>query len=161
HEREDDCKAAPPDLRELVREPLLDSRAAAAVLVNRQCLALYFFGKIDRYMQMPAGEPSWDATLMLRDGLAAQFRAAVRQAFQDRSTAAITGRVRRNGDSEIVTISAQPLQHNGQRLVLASFLAEPTPKTSAAETPQEASRVDQRELRELHTSRRELEAMIR
>jgi two-component system CheB/CheR fusion protein len=156
------AEAKQPTVSEFVRELLLESYAPAAVLVNRQYHGLYFFGAIDRYMHVPVGEPSQEVPLMLRNGLPAKFRAAVRQAIQDHSTATIPGgQVRRNGDTATVTISARPVQHSGQELVLVTFVDEPAPKeASAAESLQEASRVEQLE-RELDTSRRELEATIR
>jgi two-component system, chemotaxis family, CheB/CheR fusion protein len=151
-----------PSLSEIVRELLLQTFAPAAVLVNRQYQGLYFFGAIDRYMRVPAGEPSRDVPGMLRNGLPARFRAAVRQANQDHSTATIPGgQVRRNGDIAKVTTTARPVQHEGRELVLVTFVDEPARQEAvAAESPAEASHIEQLE-RELDTSRRELEATIR
>jgi two-component system CheB/CheR fusion protein len=158
------AKAGPKQqsLGQLVQTLLLDTRATAAVLVNRLYQGLYFFGEIDRYMQVPAGEPAPEVTLMLRDGLAVKFRAAVRRALRDQTTATFARvQVRRNGDGVMVTVSARPVQHDAQELVLVTFLAEPTPKKApAAETLQGPSRVEQLE-RELDTSHHELEATIR
>src|SRR5262249_11183838 len=133
-----------PSLREFMRELLLESFAPAAALVNRQYQGLYFFGAIDRYIRVPAGEPSRDVPLLLRNGLPAKLRAAVRQASVNNSTATSRGgQVRRIGDIARVTISARPVQHEGQELVLVTLVDEPARKAAlAADPPAETSRIE-------------------
>ena len=156
------AEAKEPGFGDLVKARLLEAYAPAAVLVNRKYQGLYFFGATDRYLRVAPGEPSRDLPGMLRNGLPSMFRAAVRQASQNREVATIRGgQVKRNGDTVTVTISARPVQHQGEELVLVTFADEPArrePSTTA--TVAEASRTEQAE-RELETTRRELELTIR
>jgi two-component system CheB/CheR fusion protein len=151
-----------PDIAGTAQRLLLDSYAPAAVLVDRNYRILYSWGPTDRYLRLPSGEPSRDAMAMLREGLAPKFRAAARRASRDNAAVMIGGaRVRRNGDVVPVSISARPLPHEGEELVLVSFVDEPERKLAdTVETPAEASRVTQLE-DELADNRKELESTIR
>ena len=148
-------------LAETAQRMLLDAYAPASVLIASSYRALYLSGATDRYFRMPAGEPSQDALAMLREGLASRFRAAVRQASREQAPATVSGaQAKRNGDEVRVSITARPLQHDGQELLLVSFVDEPERRTAEiAETPAEASRVAQLE-HELEETREELENTI-
>lgn len=148
-------------LSDLVKAQLLEAYAPASVLINNRNQGLYFFGETDRYLRVAAGEPNRDLPAMLRNGLAPKFRAVVRQALQDRTTVTIHGgQVRRNGETVGITIRARPVPHQGEELVLVTFLDERERKEAATtETPADASRAKQLEL-ELETTRRELETTI-
>ena len=149
-------------LGDLVKARLLEAYAPAAVLVNNKYQGLYFSGPIYRYLRVAPGEPSRDLPAMLRDGLRSMFRAAVHQASENHEVASLRGgQVKRNGDMVTVSVSARPMQHQDEELVLVTFADEPErrePSTTA--TPAEASRAEQVE-RELETTRRELELTIR
>lgn len=151
-----------PNLGEITQRLLLESYAPAAVLVDRSYRALYFFGPTDRYLRVAPGEPSRDVLAMLREGLASRFRAAVRQANRDHGAVTVGGaRVKRNGDLVSVSISARPMPHEGEELLLVSFVDEAERKAvDAVETPAEAPRVAQLE-QELEDTRKELESTIR
>jgi len=150
-----------PDIADIAQRFLLDTLAPASVLVDRNYRVLYSGGPTDRYLRLPPGAPSREAMAMLREGLAPKFRAAVRQATRDHAAVTIGGaRVRRNGDVVPVSISARPLPHEGEELVLVSFVDEPERKPAATvETPAEASRATQLE-QELEDTRKELESTI-
>jgi two-component system CheB/CheR fusion protein len=156
------AEARQPSLGDLVKARLVEVYAPAAVLVNNRYQGLYFSGPIDRYLHVAPGEPSRDLPAMLRNGLRSMFRAAVRQASENHEVATVRGgQVKRNGDTVTVSVSALPVQHQGEELVLVTFADEPDrrePSTTA--TPAEASRAEQVE-RELETTRRELELTIR
>jgi two-component system, chemotaxis family, CheB/CheR fusion protein len=143
-------------------QQMLLARAPAAVLVGRNYRAQHFWGPIDRYLRVSPGELTGDALTMLREGLASRFRAVVRQASREKTAVSGGGaRVRRNGGDVSVRITAQPLPHDGDELLLVTFEDEPEPKPVAAtETPAEVSRVAQLE-HELEDTRRELESTIR
>lgn len=151
-----------PGFGDLVQHALLEAYAPAAVLVNRKHQGLYFWGSTDRYLRVAPGEPSGHLPAMLREGLASKFRAAVRQASQDHVTATVSGaQVKRDGGSVMVSISARPVQHEGEELLLVTFTDVPDQKAVAiAETLPEASRVGQLE-EELDTTRKDLENTIR
>jgi two-component system CheB/CheR fusion protein len=150
-----------PGIGDLVKAQLLETYAPAAVLVNQKYQGMYFFGAIDRYLRVAPGEPSRDLPAMLRNGLPSKFRIVVRQAMHDRTVATIHGgQVKRNGDTVGIIISARPLQHHGEDLVLVTFAEEPERKERPApETRAETSRAEQLE-QELETTRRELEMSI-
>lgn len=150
-----------PGVGDLIKAQLLEAYAPAAVLVNKKYQGLYFFGPTDRYLRVAAGEPSRDLPAMLRNGLAPKARAAVRQAMQDRKAAIIHGgQVRRDGHTVGIIMSARPVQHQGEDLVLVTFSDERKRKEpSATETPAETSRAKQLE-EELETTRRDLEMTI-
>ena len=151
-----------PNLSDLVQRLLLEAYAPAAVLVNRRYQGLYFFGSTDRYLRVAAGEPSRFLPTLLRDGLAAKFQAAVRQASRGRTAVTVHGaRLKRAGHEVMVSIAARPVQHEGEQLLLVSFVDEPQHKTARARTSVvEASRVAQLN-RELKSTRHELETTIR
>jgi two-component system CheB/CheR fusion protein len=151
----------PSALGELAQRLLLEIYAPAAVLVNRKYQGLYFFGPIDRYLHVAAGAPSRYLPTMLREGLASKLRAAVAKARQSHAAATISGaRVNRNGASAVVSITARPIQHEGEELLLVNFVDEPEQKAvRTIESPAEASRVEQLE-QELETTRKELESAI-
>ena len=67
---------------DLARQALLDAYAPASVLINARHEGLYYFGPIDRYLKVAAGEASRDLFAMARDGLRTKLRAAIRQAGQ-------------------------------------------------------------------------------
>jgi len=150
-----------PNLGDLVQKSLLDAFAPATVLVNERYQGLYFVGPVDRYLLVAPGEPSRDLPTMLRSGLASKFRAVVRQASKDHTTATIHGaEVKRNGDVVRVALSARSVQHEGEQLLLVSFTDEPGLIIPTIESPVEVPRVEQLE-QELESTRKELEATIR
>ena len=109
-------------LGEFAQRLLLETYAPAAVLASRKHQGLYFFGPIDRYLRVAAGEPSRLLPAMLREGLAAKFQAAVRQASHDGAAVTVRGaRVKRDGGYVLVSISARPLQHDGEELAAGQF----------------------------------------
>ena len=91
---------------DLAQQALLDAYAPASVLINARHEGLYYFGPVDRYLKVAAGEASRDLFAMARDGLRTKLRAAIRQAGQEHAPVAI-GRARmdRNGESVAVSIS--------------------------------------------------------
>jgi two-component system, chemotaxis family, CheB/CheR fusion protein len=151
-----------PSLGDIAQQQLLDLYAPATVLVDRNYRALYFSGPTDLYLRVAPGEPSQDLLPMLRDGLRSRFRTAARQASREKTAVTVGGaRVRRNGGEVSVRISARPMQHDGDELLLISFADESERKPAeATETPAETSRVAQLE-QELEDTRKELESTIR
>ena len=163
-------KPAPPaarprtSVRDLAQRLLLDAYAPASVLVDRRHQALYYFGPTDQYLKMPAGEASLDLLASAREGLRPAIRAAFKKASQEQEgTISIAGRMKRNGASVTVTVSAQPVKSGGEELVLLSFrdLPEREPVSEAAiELPAEALRIAQLE-QECDATRKELDNAIR
>lgn len=150
-----------PNLGDVAQRLLLETFAPAAVLVNRKYQGLYFVGPTDRYLRVAAGDPSRFLPAMLRDGLTAKFQAAVRQASREHILVTVHGaRVKRNGGHVMVSISARPVAHEGEELLLVSFIDEPANKIARARVaPVETSRVEQLD-QELESTRQELESTI-
>ena len=113
-------------ISDLAQRLLLESYAPASVLVNRKHQGLYYFGPTDRYLKMPTGEASQDVLASAREGLRPAIRAAIEKASQGQErTVAVAGRVKRNGASVAVTVTARPVKSDGEELVLLSFLDVP------------------------------------
>jgi two-component system, chemotaxis family, CheB/CheR fusion protein len=150
-----------PNLNDFTQRLLLEAYAPASVLVSRKYQGLYFFGPTDRYLRVAGGEPNRLVPAMLREGLAAKFQAAVRQASREQKAVTVHGaRVKRNGGYVMVSISARPVQHENEELLLVSFVDEPEQETvRARESPVQASRAAQLSA-ELESTRQELESTI-
>ncbi len=111
------------DLRGVVEKIVLEDYAPPCVIVDELGQARYFFGRTDRFLQTPSGEPSHDILSMARRGLKGKLRAAMRGAVRDRKMVRSDGvRVRRNGSYRIVDLLARPLPSppfsNGSVLVV-------------------------------------------
>src|SRR6266436_1108310 len=129
-------RSAPPRTKasDLARQVLLDVHAPASVLINAKHEGLFYFGPIDRYLKVPAGEASRDLYAMARDGLRMKLRAAIRQAGQQHASVAVGGaQVDRNGDAVAVSISVRPLHTEDEEFLLVSFSDEPERKKSSKE----------------------------
>jgi two-component system, chemotaxis family, CheB/CheR fusion protein len=160
--------AAPrrPSLGDLSQRLLLDAYAPASVLINRKYECLYYLGATDRYLRVASGEPSRDVLAMAREGLRNKLRAAIQQASEERKRAVVAGGQVKEGDRSIsISIAVQPVQSEGEDLLLVSFLdepkSEPTPVRSAPPTDKvEISRIEELE-QELDFTRKELQTAIR
>jgi two-component system CheB/CheR fusion protein len=153
-----------PSPRELTQKALVDAYAPASVLINPKGECLYFSGATDRYLRVATGEPSRDLFAMVREGLRSKLGMAIRQAGGEHARAVVTGaRVGEGDRSIVVSIDVQPIQREGETLLLVSFLNEPEPKrrTDPQGVPADAaSRIVELE-RELDATRRELQSAIR
>ncbi|WOJ91621.1 CheR family methyltransferase (plasmid) [Methylocapsa polymorpha] len=142
---------------------LLESYAPASVLVNRKHQGLYYCGPTDLYLKVPAGVASLDLLASAREGLRPAIRAACEKASQGQERAvAVMGRVKRNGGSVAVTVSARPVKRGDEELVLLTFIDLPKQEQeseAAVELPADASRIAQIE-QELDATRRDLENAI-
>src|SRR5206468_1889836 len=147
---------------DLARQVLLDAHAPASVLINAKHEGLFYFGPIDRYLKVAAGEASRDLFAMARDGLRTKLRAAIRQAGQQHASVAVGGaQVDRNGDAVAVSVSVQPLHTEGQEYLLVSYSDEPERKKSSKEGAEAADPPHVLQLeQELDATRKELESAI-
>jgi two-component system CheB/CheR fusion protein len=148
---------------DLAQQALLDAYAPASVLINARREGLYYFGPVDRYLKIAAGEASRDLLAMARDGLRTKLRAALRQAAREHARIEFAGaQVDRNGEAVVASISVQPVQAEGEELFLVSFSDAPEPKkvgTAGIEAadPPHVAQLEQ----ELDATRKELESAIR
>jgi two-component system, chemotaxis family, CheB/CheR fusion protein len=153
-----------PGLVELSQRALLDAYAPASVLINDKHEGLYYFGSVDRYLKVAAGEGTRDVLAMAREGLRANIRSAIQRAKVDRVPVTLPGaQLKRNGASVSVGISARLIESVGDGLLLVSFVEGPTPVAAPAghvESAADVSRVIQLE-QELKATRDDLQSAIR
>jgi two-component system CheB/CheR fusion protein len=150
------------DTGALARQALLDVYAPASVMINPRHECLYYFGPIDRYLKVAAGEASRDLFAMARDGLRTRLRAAVHQASREQVRVVLGGaQMDRNGEAVAVSVSVQPIETEDAKFLLVSFSDEPERKKSgkAAAEAADPPRVAQLE-QELDATRKELESAI-
>jgi len=147
---------------DLARQALLDAYAPASVLINARHEGIYYFGSIDRYLRVAAGEASRDLFAMARDGLRTKLRAAIRQAGRLNVCAVVGGaQLERNGNVVAVSISVLPVQTEGEGFFLVSFSDEPEHKKGGREGVQAVDPSHVAELeQELDATRKELENAI-
>jgi two-component system, chemotaxis family, CheB/CheR fusion protein len=125
-----------PGISELAQRLLLDAFAPASVLVNLRDEGLYYFGPVDRYLHLPEGEASHSILATAREGLRGSVRLAIDKAVREQARAVVSGaRVRRNGDTAVVTVIVQPIQTDTEHWKLVSFVDEPRQPVTAPATP--------------------------
>ena len=154
-----------PTLPELVEQKILDTYAPAAVVTNRQLAPLYYFGRIDPYLQVAAGEPNQDLLSMAREGLRPALHETIDRAFRSKRRVSVKGiRFVRANKTVTLTIEAQRITNEREDLLLVSFLEDALPARGAAlrraGNAAEASVLGQVQ-QELSDTRRELTRTIR
>jgi len=146
-------------LAELCRTQVLDLHAPAAVLCNARHECLYSLGPTDSYLHMAPGHSTPDLVAMARGTLRTRLRSALGRAMQDRARVVVPGgRMMRDGHPVPFNIDVQPMQSEGEALLLVCFvdaLAGLQERRGTAGT-QDASRIADLE-QELDAVRAELE----
>ncbi len=149
---------------ELSQRTLLEAYAPASVLINAKHEGLYYFGAADRYLKVASGVDTRDVLAMAREGLRGKLSSAIQRAKEDQTRVTVTGaQVRRDGRAVGVSITALPVESDGEGLLLVSFIDDPAPKlraVSPVESAADASRVTQLE-QELNATRKDLQSAIR
>jgi len=146
----------------LAQQVLLDIFAPASVLINARHEGVYYFGAVDRYLKVAAGEASRDVLAMAREGLRTKLRAAIRQASREQAAVTV-GRVRmdRDGAVLVVRLSVRPVQLEGEPFFVVSFSDEVEPGKSGKEAAEAAEAPHAAQLeQELDATRKELESAI-
>lgn len=104
------AKSAETQLAGLARRALLQAFAPAAVVTDMQGKLLYVHGETGQYLRPAPGHPSLDVVDMVRDGLAAELRDALRRAATQRlPTLNHTLEVAADGDARLVSLSVRLL----------------------------------------------------
>jgi two-component system, chemotaxis family, CheB/CheR fusion protein len=150
-------------LAELCRRLVLESYAPAAVLINRKHECLYSLGPADRYLRMATGHPTHDLLAMAHQGMRTKLRSAIQQASQENVRVVVSGgRTNLNGNSDSFSIAVQPIQSEGEELLLICFLDEPKQKRrpDRQTTPEDGPQIAELE-QELEATRGELQGAIR
>jgi two-component system, chemotaxis family, CheB/CheR fusion protein len=153
-----------PGFGEVSQRVLLDAYAPASVLINDKLEGLYYCGSTDRYLKVASGEGTRDVLAMARDGLRARLRSAIERVKQDNGSITLSGaHVKRDGRSIAVSVAARPVECDGKRLFLVSFiddLATEQRPVGPVESAADASRVTHLE-QELLAAREDLQSAIR
>lgn len=149
-------------LAELCRRLVMERYAPAAVLVNRKHECLYSLGPTDRYLRVAPGQPTHDLLAMARPEMGIKLRSAIQQAIQEDARVVVAAGQTNHGEhGDSFRIEVQPVENEGERLLLICFVDEPKSerqyrRKSAPGTPRAA----ELEL-ELMATRAELQGAIR
>ncbi|MFG1462514.1 chemotaxis protein CheB [Xanthobacter sp. DSM 24535] len=150
-------------LAELCRRLVLEAYAPAAVLINRKYECLYYLGSTDDYLRLAPGLPMHDLLSLAREGVRTKLRAAIQRASQEGARVVVDGgRITRNGESHAFSIAVQPVQYEGEDLLLICFIDAPAQNGKSGRPPprRDLPRVAELE-QELDATRMELQGAIR
>ena len=117
------------ELAALCRQLVVDAYAPAAVLINLARECLYSLGPTDRYLRVAPGQPTLDVLAMARQGSQTKLRFAIDQATRTNARTWVPDcRASLNGTTIAFGIDAQPVQSEGEALLLLCFVDEPDRK---------------------------------
>ena len=104
---------------------VIDNYGPAAVLITRQFECLYFQGPTDRYLKVPPGLPMLDLFSLVREGVRTKLRSALHQVCEAKARVVLRGgRMRRDGKDISFSIAAQPVESEGEQLLLVAFVED-------------------------------------
>ncbi len=150
-------------LADLVRRLVLECYAPAAILIDRTHQCLFSIGPTDRFLRMSAGQPTHDLLAMARPGLRTRLKSATQSALHDKKRIVVNGgRMVHEGHPMSFNIDVQPVQSDGEALLLVCFVDAPAQDRGPARAGKGRtdSRVTDLE-HELDDTRTELRAAIR
>ena len=151
-------------LGDLCRRLVLERHAPAAVLINTRHECLYSLGPTDRYLHVAPGRPTHDLFAMVREGMHNALRSAIHLAGTENARIVVPGgRMKTDGLTLPFSIEAQPVDYDGESLLLICFVdqaASDPGQVSAAIAPTDLTRVDALQ-QELDLTRTELHGAIR
>jgi two-component system, chemotaxis family, CheB/CheR fusion protein len=146
---------------DLCQRLVMDTFAPAAVLINRDHECLYSLGPTDRYLRVPAGQPTFDLLAMVSDTLRSKLRLAVQRAGQEKERVVVSGGLT-DHDGRSFAITVQPAPGESEGLFLICFVDEPgREKGESSPIPaSDVARVAELE-REIESTKSELRDAIR
>ncbi len=145
---------------DLCRKLVMEAYAPAAVLINRKHECLYSLGPTDRYLHVAPGHPSYDILAMVGQDLRIRLRSAIQRAGQENARVTVPGGFAQGGATAF-RIAVQPVQNDGEPLLLVCFLDEPQTQSARRKVKAgDTTRVEELE-RELDATRTELQGAIR
>jgi two-component system, chemotaxis family, CheB/CheR fusion protein len=103
---------------------MVDEYAPPSVLVDEHCRVLYYHGDTEPYLRQPAGEPTNDLLMLVREGIRSKLRGGVQKVLKEGKRTQFAVRVRRQTGYVPVHITIIPAQHEpDQELrLLISFM---------------------------------------
>jgi len=159
--------AAPePSLADLTRQMVFEHYGPASVLIDRHHKIVQFFGPTNKYLELPADEPTWDLLAMAHEGLRPRLRVALYKAGREGAGVTMENiSVRRDGQNRLVKATVKPLTDpesvRGLLLVLFEDIEENSPvvEKRGAEPLEDETLLRQLE-RELETTKADLQSTI-
>ncbi len=148
---------------DLCQRLVMDAYAPAAVLINRKHECLYSLGPTERYLRVPAGQPTYDLLAMVSEGMRTKLRSAIKQVGQEKTHVTVAGgQTSHDGKSYSFAITVQPAHCEGEELFLICFVDEPKreQKENGPISAADTARVADLE-HELEATRSELRGAIR
>ena len=143
---------------DLARKAMLDRHGPASILVDQNGRVLYYHGAITPFLDTPPGEPTRDVLAMVRDGVRAKLRIALRETTESGEEKDFTARLVQDGKQQSFTVTVTPVKASGDAgLRLISFAmqreeAAPASPPSGKETSQNERMLED----ELRAARAEL-----
>jgi two-component system, chemotaxis family, CheB/CheR fusion protein len=150
------------DYGRIMRDALLDQRVAAAVVVDHNGNALYFYGAVHAYLNQPEGVPTTDLFAMVRDELRPQLRGAVHKAYtaRERVETFCTMHVAEQGEHMVrLVVSALNADPRADMMLVTFERTERRADAPQPSTPEDAAALRSIE-DELRTTKRELRSAI-
>lgn len=110
-------------MADLLSTALLERFAPPSVLVDRKYRLRFLHGGTDRYLTLPAGEPTNDVTMLARERLRGPIRRAVADAAETGKPASINVQLKEAEPGRTITVTAQPLRRrdSSEELFLVMF----------------------------------------
>jgi two-component system, chemotaxis family, CheB/CheR fusion protein len=149
-------------LAELCRKHVMESYAPAAILINGKNECVFSLGPTDRYLSVASGHPTHDLLAMARPSMRTKLRSAIHRANEKRARILVPGgRLDRGAEGPSFNIAIEPVESDGEPLLLICFLDDQTYEKKRGQplTPQDAPRVAELE-QELDATRAELRGAI-
>jgi two-component system CheB/CheR fusion protein len=115
---------------------LLERYAPPCVVVNDKYEVVHVSTRLNRFLELPVGEPSRDILRMAREELRPALRAAIYKAFDEQRQVVFREvRVVVDGDLVAVNVLVEPISTQPAAENLAMVVFEPTPLSAAHPTP--------------------------
>lgn len=149
-------------LADLCRRLVTETFSPAAVLINKKQECLFLLGPTDRYLRVAPGNPSHDLLSMAPQSMRAKLRSAIQRVSQENARVIVKGaRIEPNDHTISFSIDAQPVQSDGEELLLICFIDEPIPeeRKDLPGKPESNPRIVELE-QELAATRMELQGAI-
>jgi two-component system CheB/CheR fusion protein len=144
----------------LCQRLVLDKYAPAAVLIDHKHNCLYSVGPISRYLELAVGFPNHDLLAVARPNVRPNLRAALQRAALEKTRVVVAGiEMVRDAAAAPFSIAVEPVDSDGEDLLLVCFIEEPKPEVrprrSGVPARGEGPRIRQLE-EELEDARKEL-----
>lgn len=107
-----------------IRREMLVALTPPTLVVNGEGKCVYVSGDVDRFVQFPRGTPDLQLAAILRPGLIARVRSAMRTALEEQKTVWLEG-VNLQDENDPVTVDLQvsptTIDEDGQQLAIVAF----------------------------------------